>query len=238
MHGVQNLESSGDYVYNSKFTKNSFIVTGAEHCKYCMWLIVKNNKDCYDFTQFGENNELVYESLCSGKNNFNIICGINSLEGRNMTYGAYCYNNNNNIFGCVSLRNQSYCILNKKYTKEEYEEIVPKIIKHMNDMPYIDKKGRKYFFGDFYPTEIAQFDYNETSAQEFFPLTKEEAIEKGFSWKEEKERNYKITVLPKDLPDDIKNVTEKITTEIFGCLHEGKCRDQCTSAFRIIEADS
>jgi hypothetical protein len=152
MHGVQNLESSGDYVYNSKFTKNSFIVTGAEHCKYCMWLIVKNNKDCYDFTQFGENNELVYESLCSGKNNFNIICGINSLEGRNMTYGAYCYNNNNNIFGCVSLRNQSYCILNKKYTKEEYEEIVPKIIKHMNDMPYIDKKGRKYFFGDFYPT--------------------------------------------------------------------------------------
>ena len=30
-----------------------------------------------------------------------------------------------------SLRNKSYCILNKQYTKEEYEELVPKIIEHM-----------------------------------------------------------------------------------------------------------
>jgi hypothetical protein len=237
MHGVQNLDSTGDYVYNSKYTQQSFIVTGAEHCKFCMWLIVKNNKDCYDFTQFGENNELVYESLCCGKNTFNIIGGINSIEGRDMKYGVYCYNNNSNIFGCVSLRNQNYCILNKKYTKEEYEKMLPKIIQHMNDMPYVDKKGRKYFYGDFFPTEISQFDYNETSAQEFFPITQEEALTQGYSWKEEKERNYKITIEPKDLPDNIKDVPDSIISEIIGCKHAGKCKEQCTTAFRIIDAE-
>jgi len=237
MHGVQNVNSTGDYLYNSRFTKNSFIVTGAESCKYCMWLIVKNNKECYDFTQFGENNELVYESLCTGKGTYDIIGGINSIEGRHMKYAVYCYNNNSNLFGCVSLRNKSYCILNKKYTKEEYGELLPKIIKHMNDMPYVDQKGRSYAYGDFFPTEIAQFDYNETSAQEFFPLIKEEATAKGYSWKEDKERNYKITVDPNNLSDNINDVPDTITSEIIGCEHAGKCKEQCTTAFRITDAE-
>lgn len=235
MHGIQNLDSNGDYIFNSKYVKSSFIVTGGEYCKYCMWLIVKNNKECYDFTQFGENTELVYESLCSGKNSNNIIGSINCLEGRDSRYVMYCYNNNDNLFGCISLRKKSYCILNKQYTKEEYEELVPKIIKHMNDMPYVDKKGRTYVYGDFFPTEIAQFDYNETSAQEFFPLTKEEAESKGYSWKGDKERNYKITIEPKNLPDNIKDVSDDIVSEIIGCEHEGKCKEQCTTAFKITQ---
>ena len=45
-----------------------------------------------------------------------------------------------NCFGCVNLRNGEYSILNKRYSKEEYEELIPKIIQHMNDMPYVDSK--------------------------------------------------------------------------------------------------
>ena len=237
MHGVQNLESTGDYVNNSKYTKNSFITTGAEHCKYCMWLIVKNNKECYDFTQFGENTELVYESLCCGKNINKVIGSINALEGRDISYSIYCYNNNSNLFGCISLKNSKYCILNKQYTKEEYEELLPRIIKHMHDMPYVDKMGRTYSYGDFFPTEISQFSYNETSAQEFFPLGKEEAEKEGYSWTEPKEKNYKITIKPEDLPDHIKDVKEYITSAVIGCAHAGNCKEQCTTAFRIIESE-
>jgi hypothetical protein len=202
-----------------------------------MWLIVKNNKECYDFTQFGENTELVYETLCSGKNVNNIIGCINALEARQLKYSVYCYNNNSNLFGCLSMKNKHYCILNKQYTKEKYEELVPKIIKHMNDMPYVDKEGRTYVYGDFFPTEISQFDYNETTAQEFFPLIKEEAKKKGYSWKEQKDRNYKISIESKDLPDDIKDVPDNIISEIISCEHEGKCKEQCTSAFRITESE-
>ena len=237
MHGVQNLESTGDYVYNSKYVKDSFIVTGSEYCKFCMWLIVKNNKECYDLTQFGENTELVYETLCSGKNISNIIGCINAVEGRDLRYSMYCYNNNSNLFGCVSLKNKQYCILNKEYSKEEYEELMPKIIQHMQDMPYVDAKGRTYSYGDFFPTEISQFNYNETSAQEFFPLTKDEAVDAGYLWDEPKDRNYNITIKPEDLPDDIGDVADDITKQVIGCAHVGNCKEQCTTAFRILDSE-
>ena len=237
MHGILNLDSSGDYVFNSKYVKKSFIAKESEHCKYCMWLIVKNNKDCYDYTQYGENTERIYESLICGKNINDIVGGVSVVESREVKYSMYCWNNNHDLFGCIGMRNSEYCILNKQYTKEEYEELVPKIIEQMNEMPYFDKMGREYVYGDFSPAEISQFSYNETSAQEFFPLTKEEIEAAGFSWVEPKEKNYKITIKPEALPDDIKDVPDGITKEIIGCAHEGKCKEQCTSAFRIIESE-
>lgn len=146
----------------------------------------------------------------------------------------FCFNSNKNCFGCIGMRNKSYCILNKQYMKEEYEALLPKIIEHMNAMPYMDKKGKSHFYGDFFPTEISQFMYNETSAQEFFPLTKEKAEAKGFPWKEQKEKNYSITIQTADLPDHIEDVSDDITSAIIGCEHAGKCSDQCATAFRII----
>jgi hypothetical protein len=233
MHGVKNLNSSGDYISNSKYVKNSFIATASEHCKYCMWLIVGGNKDCYDYTQFGENGQRVYEAMTCGKNIDSVINGITVVESQRVHNSMFCFNNSD-LFGCVSLRKKQYCILNKQYTKEEYEELVPKIIEHMNKMPYTDKKGRIYKYGEFFPTEISQFNYNETSAQEFFPMTKSEAEAHGYSWKEPKEKNYKITLKSQDLPDSILDVKDDITSQIIECEHKGQCNEQCATAFRII----
>jgi len=115
-----------------------------------------------------------------------------------------------------------------------YEELVPKIIKHMNDMPYIDKKGRIYKYGEFFPPELSPFCYNETIAQEYFPLTKEQAIEQGYKWKDKEERNYTIDIRTKDIPNDIKDVDETIINKVIECKHQGKCNEQCTEAFKII----
>jgi len=142
-----------------------------------------------------------------------------------------------NLFGCVGLRNKQYCILNKQYAKEEYEELVPKIIAHMNEMPCTDKQVRTYKYGEFFPAELSPFAYNETVAQEYFPLTKEEALEQGYAWKDPDARDYKITKKPGELPDNIKDVHESILKEVIGCAHEGKCLHQCTSAFKIIEPE-
>ena len=237
MHSLQNLDSTGDYVYHSRYVKNSFIVNESEYCKYCMWFIVNNNKECYDYTQFGENTEKVYETVVSGKNIYNVIGGNRVLDGRDISYSMFCQNNNSNLFGCMGLRGCNYFILNKEYTKEEYEELVPKIKQHMIDMPYVDKMGRTYSYGDFFPSELSPFAYNETTAQEFFPLDKNEAENMGLSWNDPKEKNYKITIKPEDLPDSIKDVKDDITTQIIGCAHNGNCKEQCTTAFRIIESE-
>ena len=58
-------------------------------------------------------------------------------------------------------------------------------------------------------------------------------LEKGFSWRDVKEKNYKITVESKDLPDSILEVKEDITSQIIGCEHKGGCDEQCATAFRI-----
>ncbi len=152
---------------------------------------------------------------------------------RDLSYCRMCHSSNN-LFGCVGLKKKQYCIFNKQYTKEEYEQLVPKIIEHMNSMPYVDKKGRVYKYGEFFPPELSPFSYNETIAQEYFPLTKESAIEQGYSWKDPEERNIPITIKSEDLPDHIKDVDDSILKQIISCEHKGTCNEQCTTAFKII----
>src|SRR3989344_3075374 len=102
-----------------------------------------------------------------------------------------------NLFGCVGLRNKKYCILNKQYTKEEYEELAPRIIAHMRNTEE---------WGRFFPMEQSSFAYNETEAQDYFPLKKEEAAQRNIAWREEKEMPQADKVLPaSQLPDSLDN---------------------------------
>ncbi len=195
-------------------------------------------KDSMD-TDYGDNGSIFYETLSAGEDGAfkTMFCMI--VWGGVETYYSQHSFNSSSLFACIGLRNKSYCILNKQYTKEEYETLVPKIIKHMNDMPYIDKKGRVYKYGEFFPPELSPFSYNETIAQEYFPLTKEEAINQGYSWKDPEPRNYQITLKTPDLPDHIKDVKDSILNDIIQCAHQlggetAKCNEQCTQAFRVI----
>ncbi len=225
MHGKQNADVSGDYISNSRNIHQSYIVTGSDHCKFCMWLIVKPNKDCYDFTQFGENAQEVYEALVCGKNIASLISCQFVQETHHAQYSMNCFNNCSDVFGCIGLRSSKYCILNKQYTKEKYEELVPKIIEHM-------KKTGEY--GEFFPSAISPFAYNETTAQEYFPLMKEKALSLGYKWKDAIERKYQIDIKPEEIPDHINDVEDDIANKVIGCAHAGECEHNCTTAFKII----
>jgi len=107
----------------------------------------------------------------------------------------------------------------------------------MNNLPYIDGQGRVYKYGEFFPLELSPFCYNETIAQEYFPLTKEEALKQGYKWKDREERNYQIDIKTKDIPNDIKDVNDDIIGKVIECEHQGKCNEQCTEAFKIIPAE-
>lgn len=234
MSGRHNNNISGEYINNSKNAHYCYRAEQAEDVKYCQNIYTPTTKDCYDYTNWGDNSELIYYSLQCGEHAYNIKFCISCFPGiSNLEYSIFCANSSN-LFGCVGLKNKQYCILNKQYTKEQYEELIPRIKKHMNDMSYIDSKGRKYEYGDFFPFELSPFAYNETICQEFFPLTKEQSIEKSYQWKDMKEKDIKPTIKAEDLSDDIKDVKDDITKEIIGCIHNGKCNDQCTIAFKII----
>ena len=85
-------------------------------------------------------------------------------------------------FGVSGLNHKSYCILNKQYSKEEYEELFPRIVEHMGQATAT--AGQACEWGQFFPIEYSPFCYNETLAQDYFPLTKEEILEKGYKWKD------------------------------------------------------
>jgi hypothetical protein len=89
----------------------------------------------------------------------------------------YCFNcdNSSNLFGSSGLRNKEYYIFNKQYTKEEYEVLVPKIIEHMKGT------GER---GEFFDPSLSPFGYNETVAQDYYPLSKSQAQERKYTWSE------------------------------------------------------
>jgi hypothetical protein len=213
--GVNNSNVSGNWIFNCKNTHQSFFCDDAEDCKFLF--SVFSAKTSMDYYHWGKGSELMYEVSNCGINCFNVkFCneswsGTNTIEYCDTSIGA------KNCFGCVGLRNGEYCILNKQYSKEEYEELLPKIKQHMNDMPYIDSVGREYKYGEFFPVELAPCAYNETAAQEYFPLTKKEALEKGFKWRDLSKNQYNTTKKADDLPDTIKGVDDAVTQEIIEC---------------------
>jgi len=87
-----------------------------------------------------------------------------AFHSNNVLYSDTCHACKD-CFGCVGIRHKQYCIFNKQYSQEEYEQLVPKIIEHMK------QTGER---GEFFPTDMSIFGYNETEAQTYYPMTKEE----------------------------------------------------------------
>jgi hypothetical protein len=190
--------------------------------------------DAYDFVNFGLNSSLLYEVLAGGDQVSNIRISHWAITNcHNIDYSLFCMNSKD-LFGCVGLKKRQYCIFNKQYTKEEYCKFREELIRHMNDNPYIDAKRNIYKYGEFFPVEISPYPYNDTTAQEFFPLTKEQALAQGYKWKDKEDRNYNIDIKTEDMPDNITDITDDITTKVIECAHKGTCNHQCTEAFKII----
>ena len=233
--GTHNNTVSGNYIEHSKNVKYSFLVREGENLKYCQYVQeLPGSKDCYDYSIWGDNNRWVYECCACGINTANIkSCVFVMIDAHDIEY-SYACSSSSDLFGCVALQKKQYCILNKQYSKEEYKDLVEKIKKHMDEMPYVDKRGCIYKYGEFFPAEISPFAYNDSVAQEYFPLSREEILANGSQWSEPLERDLKITLSYKDLPDKINEVKDSIKDEVIGCEHEGKCEDGCTIAFRII----
>jgi len=231
--GVNNIFSSGNYLKNTKNCKNCFDISDSEDCKFLGYC--NNAKDVMDGYAIYPTTEFSYEVVGAGVNAFGNLFSYLPWEGAlNLVYCINAFPDCKNCFGCTQIRHKQYCILNKQYTKKEYEELVPKIIKHMNDMPYVDSRGIVYKYGEFFPSELSPFYYNETIAQEYFSLKKEQAISQGHKWKEKEDRNYSIDIQNKDIPYDIKDVKDNILGKVIECAHKGECNQQCTEAFRII----
>ncbi len=228
---ISSPNSTGDLISNSKnIHKSVDIVDSCEDVKYGIRMIsCKNIMDlAYSFS-----GELLYECMAASDNAFNQVFSFFCNGSKNMQYSMFC-KNSTDCFGSVGLKNAKYCILNKQYSKEEYQKMVPQIIDLMNTVPYIDKKNNVYKYGEFFPSDFSPFVYNETVALDIFPMSREKIIETGYEWREREKRIYNNLLQPVDLPDDISDVEDLILEKAIFCPNDSKAEFQCTGAFKIV----
>jgi len=202
-----NENSEGNYLFDSKNCLDCYDLSYGEDCKFVYTGF--KTKDCMDVCHTTEA-EMSYEGTSIGYHSYNVKFMFMSWTSSNCEYGYQCANCTD-AFGCVGLKHKKYCILNKQYTKDEYQNLRQKIIEHM-------KKTKEY--GEFFPINLSQYCYNETLANDYFPLKKEEALSLGYNWKDKENKEY----LPQkfEIPKNIEDVKEEIINEILSCKTCGR----------------
>ncbi|MDH3324585.1 MAG: hypothetical protein OEL89_03030 [Candidatus Peregrinibacteria bacterium] len=219
--GMQNENSTGDCISNCKDSEMCFDSDHLRDCKFCTNCAVSMN-DCYDIDIWGNKVELCYDCVVIGEGVNNVKFSYYVAFGvENVDYSAFCWNNSKHLFGCTGMKHAEYCILNKQYSKEEYFVMRDRIIKHM-------KNGGEW--GGFFPTEISPFAYNETVAQEFFPMTKEAVLANGWKWREYGSSNDKGRVSKPKISDKISEIKDLICDEVLACK-------TCAKNYKIQKAE-
>jgi hypothetical protein len=209
---------TGDYLHNCHDGVMLYDTYDARNCSYM--------KDTEQPTDSMDCNNYYYKPTFG----YNIVGALEGNMLKNCAFIFYsneveycenCYHLSYGI-GCNAIRKGKYMIFNKEYSKEEYFKIKEHIEKQMKE------DGT---FGQFFPSELAPFAYNECLIQDFFPLTKEEALKRGFKWQDKTTGTYnKETIKKGEISNSIVGVDKEILKEIFLC-------EDCNKNFKITEAE-
>lgn len=215
---IDSEQSFGDYIIACKNVL-WFDIVESENVKYGYTLgkYFDSQDVCYSWV----GGEQCYQTVFAGW--YKIVFGVNCQNNsRDLYYCDNCYGSQN-CFGCVGLKDKQYCIFNKQYNKDEYEKIVAEIITHMQST------GER---GEFFDPLLSPFGYNETMANHYYPLEKQNAQENGF-----KRSDYESPVPTSDkiyksadLPNNINEVNDDILQAVIAC-------DSSSKPFRIIKSE-
>ena len=206
----------GNNLSNCKNVQFGFNVTNAEDSKYLYDVL--DAKNCSDLNY----------SLYKPEFSFELISTLNMTHSAFNMASHFCHdvfycdqcNHSKHLFACNALTHKEYCIFNKQYSKKDYEILKAKIIEYMKS------NGE---WGQFFPSKFSPFGYNETVAQEYFPLTKEEVQKKNLKWTNEIDiKKYKGPIFK--TPDNIKDADKTITKQVLTCEKSGK-------PYKIIEQE-
>ncbi len=226
-HGTHNVNVSGDYINESKNSHDMYQCQYVEDSRYVQFVTLPAAKDVYDYTEWGAGAELICDAIAVGENARNVqYCSLVWSGTENAQYSFQAHSCRN-IFGCFNLKKKEYCILNKQYSKSEYESLRKKIIADLDAHPYRDRAGREWKYGEFLPYDLSPYAYNETHAIQYYPLDKEAVLSRGWDWQDQKANQHTITMPAENIPDSIMNTDESILKEVLGCANCGK-------AYRLI----
>lgn len=142
---------------------------------------------CYAWWEYGDDS--LYDVFVGWAIQAQHLYGVQWVWNSENVYLSTIINECNNMYycmfsvwcsfclWCIWLKNKSYCILNKQYTKEDRYIEVDKIFWQM------ETDGT---LGQFFPATMNPFYFNDTAAYLIDPtFTKEEVIAKWYLWRDE-----------------------------------------------------
>jgi len=215
-------KSTGHFLQDAEACMCCFETMNAQRCRY-VGDIDNGAKDCMDYNTWWDNSQRIYSCVTVGENANNILFSINCRpDVSNLLYCDECVMSKD-CFWCVGLKNKQYCIFNKQYTKEEYIETLWRLLS------YMDELGELWTF---FPKEHAPFAYNESVAQTYYPLEKQEALAQGYTRQDTIfDVNISSSIEPLTiLPDHISDVDDSILEKIIQCPVSQRF-------FRIVESE-
>ncbi len=211
LNNVNCENCTGDNLANCSNAYECFHCFNLMDCRYCWWL--SPSEQCstsMDLTRGGIG-ELLYNSAGLGGGNYFIRMSASCRKSRDLTYCIDCYECNN-CFGCTGLRHKEFCVLNKQYSKEEYQKLTSRIIEHMK------KEG---VWGTFFPVMLSSFPYNDSSADILFPLSRDEVLQRGWEWAKPMPQHFEESTRS-GVPDAVDDVQDTICQEVFSCEETGR----------------
>lgn len=215
MHLLSCENCIGDYMKNSKNCINCFDISDSEDLRDVIF--ASKSRNCENCSMLGGGSELCFNAL-SSFGAYNCRQSFWMIDSNNIEYSEYSLNSHD-LFGCIGMKHDEFCIFNKKYSKEEYKNLKRKIIEHMHKTDEYEK---------FFPSNLSCYGYNETTAQDYYPISKEQALQEGYKWKEENSaKPLAQTVI---VPDNIKDVPESIINGILTC-------ESCGRNFKILNQE-
>ncbi len=197
-------DCTGDALWNCRNCHHAFDSRDGQDSKFVCF--TPKAIDSYDCTfNAPDGVELCYQALSTVGVRGGISTHI-AWGGNDVAYSMECHNCSN-VFGCVGLKRQEYRILNKAYPKAEYEALTKRI-----------KEGmlQDGTWGEFFPPAMSLHAYNESAAQDYFPLTEAEVREAGWTWYEG-ERTTMHHGRDAAVPERITETDDGIVHHVLSC---------------------
>ena len=172
-HIYMSENCTGDMIFNSRNCESCSDINECEDCKYVNFS--PKSKNSHDATYNAPDGVQFSYEVCSTVGAYSCLATFLCWYCSSSYYCMECHNSKN-LFGCVGLRNKEYCLLNRQYSREAYEALVPRVIEQMR------QTGE---WGEYFSPALSFFGYNETIAGDHFPCAEEQARKAGFTWHRE-----------------------------------------------------
>ncbi len=221
--------SYGHSLFNCHEVVNAYEVSNVNRARnilYCDWW--SDSSDCYDvLDSCTDRTHHLYAVMWQAFGD-HIYCSDTIVESSYIYY-SYKLQDCSFCLGCVHLKNKSYCILNKQYSKEERYTKIDEIFTQME---------KDWQLWEFFPATMNPFYFNDTAAYLIDPsFTKEEVTKLGYLRRDEPIKvdipEWAVTVKSSEL-GQFESVDERGERKLDETVCKRVIIDENSDAYRII----